>query len=534
MLLTYKEPNYLVSCKSKERALVKEAGFERDPVENIWFSRLPEKAMRFYEVATKEVKKQLDNAVQTRKEAEALTSGLSIPTPAGLTLFPYQKAGVQFLLNHNNVLLADSMGLGKTCQVIGLINLKSNIEKILVICPASLKLMWRNELNKWLTRNLSIGIAAGGSFPESDIVIINYDILPRHYNNLRECIWDLRVTDETHFIKNSRALRTKHVIGHYDQKLRSWDIKPIRAARKIAITGTPIVNRPVELWSILTDLDPIRWGSYTYFINRYCNAHSSRWGLDVSGASHHEELKTILKSTIMIRRLKAEVLTELPPKMRQIIEFPVPSSLRQKIQDENEEWERRATQLKALQDTLKECANEEEYRESVRKLKEARRVAFNEMSKVRHETALLKLPVVISFLREIMENGKKVVVFGHHRDMVEGIHNSFADSVLLYGGTPKSRKQKNIETFQNDPTCTMFVGSIMAAGVGITLTAASHVVFAELDWVPGNMVQAEDRLHRISQLNPVLVQILVYEGSLDARMAKTIVKKQCVIERIVG
>jgi SWI/SNF-related matrix-associated actin-dependent regulator 1 of chromatin subfamily A len=456
---------------------------------------------------------------------------MNIVAPKGKTFFGFQKEGIQFLGDHPNALLASEMGLGKSAMVIGLINSSEDINNILIICPASLKLMWRNELSQWLTRKLTVGIAAGNSFPDADIVIINYDILARHYNNLREYMWDLRITDEVHYTKNPKSIRTRNIIGYY--KDNRWEIEPIPAIRKIAVTGTPIVNRPVELWPILLDLDPHRWNSYDKFTKRYCNAHNNGWGLDVSGASHLEELGNILRSTIMIRHLKAEVLKELPPKIRQVIVFPVPIHLKELIRKENEEWDIKARRLKLLQKITKDCANEEEYREAVRKLRAAYKVAFSEMSRIRHETALTKLPLVITYLKDVMNNGNKVVVFAHHHDVIEGISEAFSDSVSFYGKTPKGQRQSNIEEFQNNPDCKMFIGSIQAAGVGITLTASSLVIFAELDWVPGNMSQAENRTHRISQHNSVLVQHLVYEGSLDSRMSKMIVAKQIVIDQVV-
>ena len=477
-----------------------------------------------------------DSFIQKKQNSSTTTTGLVIPEPTGLKYFPYQLAGIEFLLNHDKVLLADEPGLGKTSQVIGVINMDTSITRVLVVCPASLKLMWKSEFKKWSFRELSVGIADSQKFPNTDIVIINYDILQSYYTRIRRMKWDLRVCDESHYLKNDGARRTRQVLGHWNSTKRHWDVEPIQARKNFMLTGTPIVNRPAELWTTLKALDPDNWKSYTYFTNRYCAAHYNQWGLDVSGAANLAELQNILRSTIMIRRLKADVLSELPPKLRQVIEFAVPDDLRLVIHDENEEWLKRESNIRELQErvvSLKSCANESEYREAVKKLSAAYRVAFSDMSRVRHRTALAKLPLVIDFLKDIIKNEKKIVVFAHHKDVVERIHKAFPSSVTLTGETPLIQRHENIDKFQKDRTILMFIGNIQVAGVGITLTASSHVVFAELDWVPGNVSQSEDRLHRIGQVNPVLVQHLVFEGSLDAKMAKTIVAKQEIIEQVL-
>jgi hypothetical protein len=177
--------------------------------------------------------------------------------------------------------------------------------------------------------------------------------------------------------------------------------------------------------------------------------------------------------------------------------------------------------------------NPEDYKNAVAALQQGMAVAFGDMSRVRHEVALAKVDVVVEHLKGIIEDEEqKVVCFAHHRDVIEKIKEAFGDeAVILYGGMTDKKKDESVERFQNDDKVKLFVGSIQAAGVGLTLTASSRVVFAELDWVPGNMTQAEDRTHRIGQVNNVLVQHIVLQGSMDAEMAHKLVAKQNVIDK---
>ena len=537
MILDYKQDAFFAKCTYGERDLAKNAGFRWDPDKASWWTRFPTNAMKLYRYATNAAREQLKNLIETKEESRASETDFQVPEPLGLTLYPFQRAGIEYMLKRDAVLLADQMGLGKTPQVIGVINMDESINRVLIICPASLKLMWRNELTKWLMRPLSVGIADSTYFPETDIVLINYDVLKRWYNKLREEEWDLRVCDEVHYLKNPKTQRCQNVLGKWNSKLKVWEIFPIPARKRIMMTGTPIVNRPSELWSIIRALDPVSWFSYGYFTSRYCAGHMGRWGWDATGGSNLQELGDRLRSTIMIRRMKDEVLTELPPKTRQVIEFDLPDKLKPIILEERRVWEKRLSLMEKLNDDAAAALvskDEAAYRLAVNLLKEAQQIVFSDLSRIRHETAVAKLPAVIEYLGGLMDNDQKVVVFAHHADVIAAINKAFPGSVTLTGQTPLKVRQENIDKFQTDPNCMMFIGNIQAAGVGITLTASSLAVFAEQDWVPGNISQCEDRIHRIGAVNPVLIQHLVYEGSIDAKMAKMIVKKQEMIDQVVN
>jgi superfamily II DNA or RNA helicase len=488
-----------------------------------------------------EVRRQEQSTIEASR---ATSASIEVPAPSGFAYLPFQKAGIAFASkifeggdvqspSGSGVLIGDEMGLGKTIQTIGVLNLLADIRHLLLIVPASLKLNWQRELGKWLTKTRTIGLADGKTYPDTDIVIVNYENLGKHRERLASTVFDLIVCDECQKIKNPKAQRTQAVLQ-------------LKAKRKLALTGTPILNRPIELYPILSFLNPKQWGSLIHptqedrskfwrFAKRYCDAQRGAWGWDLSGASNLEELQVLLRRSLLIRRLKKDVLTELPPKIRQVIEVPCDEDTAPSVQAENEARTRneaRLIHLKAAVELAKASDDPEEYKQAVNALQEGVRAHFTELSRLRHETALAKVPIVIEHVENALEEGNKVVLFAHHKDVLESFHRHFASqSVLLTGDTAQSERQAAVDRFQTDPQCTLFVGSIQAAGVGLTLTSASHVIFAEQDWVPGNITQAEDRLHRIGQHDSVLVQHLVLERSLDATMARRIMEKQDVIDR---
>lgn len=427
-----------------------------------------------------------------------------IPCPINETYLPYQVEGIEFGRKRNSVLFGDEMGLGKTVEAIGWLNCHPEIETLLVVCPATLKVNWARELNKWLIS------------PCVEITIINYDML---HTLDTDKVYDVAILDEAHYIKNPKALRSRYS-------------RAIQAKNKLCLTGTPLLSRPIELWHLLHFLAPELWpmNSYMNFARRYCGAYQKRvptkggwrWVWDVNGATHLDELHTHL-SYIMIRRLKSEVMEELPPKRRQIIEIP-PTGLNATLREE----------LKAAAKYVAEII--QDYSADVESLDAALTVAWNQMAELRHRAGLAKLPMAIELIHDAVEASGKVVIFAHHRDVIEGLRDALVDyhPSVIHGGTPQAARQAEVDRFQNDKSVKVFIGQIQAAGVGITLTAASHVIFVELDWVPGTVSQAEDRCHRIGQKNSVLVQHLVLENSLDAVMAKTLIRKQSIVEKTLN
>lgn len=467
-------------------------------------------------------------------ESRAGSSDLEFPAPKNLKYLDFQKAGIAYAIKRRNTLFADEMGLGKTIQAIGSINALSNIERVLVICPASLKLNWEKEMDKWLVNNrLTIGVANSDDkfFPQTNVVIINYDIVKKFVEEIHKASWDVLIIDEVHYLKNYSAKRTQLIFGSKSQKA-------IGADRKFYISGTPILNRPVELYPIVNSLMPKQWGTFVEFAEHFCSPKRTRYAIDYSGAANLDELQTKLRENIMVRRLKKDVLKELPPKTRQIIELPE-SGCKEIIARERELLSKHQTILSSLNEALVESkvlTSEEEYAEAARKLsKREALIELSEIAKIRHATALAKVPFVLEHIESTLEQVDKLVVFAHHHDVINAIYEEFKNvSLVITGETPQEKRQAIVESFQKDKKYKLFIGSIQASGVGITLTAASRVIFVELDWVPANITQAEDRCHRIGQHDNVLVQHMVLENSLDARMVRLIVEKQEIIDKALN
>jgi SNF2 family DNA or RNA helicase len=252
-----------------------------------------------------------------------------IPCPGGLAYFAYQLEGINFALRRNGTLLADEMGVGKTIQAIGLINaLGDALRTVLIVCPATMRLVWRSELERWLVRSLSTGVVGVEEvsrevFSQAGILIINYDRLWKKRDLVLGREWDLAILDECHLIKNPEAIRSRVVAK-------------IQATRRLALSGTPMSNRPIELYPILNWLEPSRWppGDKFKFALRYCAARNTAFGWDLSGASNIEELGALLRNTVMIRRTKAEVLPQLPPKFRRVVELQPGADLRAVVEHE--------------------------------------------------------------------------------------------------------------------------------------------------------------------------------------------------------
>lgn len=463
-----------------------------------------------------------------------------ITAPNGHSYLPFQKDGIQWMLSRTDMLLADQMGLGKTIQAIGLINALPSIKHVLIICPASLKLNWKNELMTWLDRPTVIQIVDSKSeWLETDITIINYEQVPKFRKDINQVNWDLLICDESHYLKNAKAQRTQQILGHWDND-PTKRIYPIRAAKRLCMTGTPILNRPKELWTTVRALDRQGLGvDWLRFHTRYCGAYKDRFGWKVDGASNLEELNSKLRNGIMLRRKKDDVLKELPPKRRQIIMLePVTIGAKQALKNEEEllklETEINTLRLEIEKLSVNQAA--EAYKKAVQKLASCEATGFAESAKIRHNTARSKLPMSMEHLINVLESEDKIVVFAHHHDVIDWLVEGLAEFgvVSFDGRTDLKKRQEAVDKFQFDPKVRVIIGSTGAMGSGWTLTAASYVAFVELDWVPGNMSQAEDRLHRIGQKESILIQHLMLNGSFDGRMAKSVMHKQAVIERAVG
>lgn len=558
MKLTYQAPYFIAVSSYEERAIPKAAKFRWNPTMKRWDTTDVQTACALATYADEAARLALDAAwlqrAATAQASRALDADVAIPCPEGLSYYGFQKAGVAFMAERQAVLLGDEMGAGKTIQVCGYLNLRADIARVLVVCPASLRLNWQRELERWIVpaRLLSVHIATTKeSLAELEtfwqgsglrVAIVNYDILHRFevredslekkgkkkeryifaYHDL-----DLLVADEAHYLQNDGARRSKAV-------------RCIPAKNRMLLTGTPMTNRPKNLWTILNYLDPQSWPSFFKYGLEFCDGKQIEIGYgkrawDFNGASRLQKLNDLLRSTVMIRRLKKDVLHDLPAKQRQVIVLPL-NGASKAVSAEQAVMARHAVRLETLQAhiELAKAQSEETYAQAIQELRSATQAAFTEMSALRHATAVAKIPHVVAHVKAALEENDdgKLILFAHHHDVIaacEAALEAFQPAVLT-GETSIPARQTAVDRFQTDSQCRLFIGSITAAGVGLTLTAASHVVFAELSWVPGEITQAEDRAHRISQQEMVLVQHLVYDGSLDATMAKRLVAKQHVLD----
>jgi SWI/SNF-related matrix-associated actin-dependent regulator of chromatin subfamily A-like protein 1 len=366
--------------------------------------------------------------------------------------------------------------------------------------------LWARELAKWLVKKdtpimVIKGLTKPEDLPAKGIWIINYELLGKFRIPLVRDSWDLLVLDEAHYIKNRKSARTKtaHLLAGC-------------AKQKILLTGTPLLNSPQELWSLLHFLASRDWPNFYRFAHRYCAPQKTEWGWDFSGASNLEELNGRLRSGLMMRRLKRDVLGQLPPFTRALVPLEVSGS-----GTLNE-----LTRVAGL-DPLNLPAELDPLS-----------IPFECVAEVRHELGRLKVQPALRFILEQTEGyQEKVVVFGHHRTVLKELAEGLPGSVLVTGESAQVDRLAAIERFQSNSEIRFFIASIHAMGVGITLTAAARAIFVEQDWTPATMRQAEDRLHRIGQVQPVLSQYLVVPDSIDINVMRSVMAKVEVIEQAI-
>lgn len=498
--------------------------------------------------------------------SSATSTDFAVPAPPGKEWFPYQPAGVEYALKRTATLIADPPGLGKTLQAIGIVNADDLITKVLVVCPAYLKPHWQSKFDEWCVADFTFGIAGPAKvrergddgktryrneqrWPDTNVVIVNYELLPRFYKEIRAQVWDLLIVDEAHYLASPKAQRTKQIVGLKKGKKHEW-IEPIPARRKVFLTGTPMTARPIDLWPMLRVLDPNGLGAdYMRFVRRYCDAKNNGFGLDVNGASNLEELQAIMRKRFMVRRDKREVLKDLPPKRRQIV--PLPRAGLEKLAEAEqdafqrlleafernlgrpptpeEEW-RWETLSDAITDKFGHLSSLD-YQDAAELLGEDTAVEFANMSKAREELARAKVKMVTEYVRGLLDQGERVVLFCVHKSVATTLYAEFfGEAVVVTGSVASQKRQALVDAFQRGEF-KLLIGNIQAAGTGFTMTAASHVVFAEFSWLPSDMEQAEDRLWRIGQENDVTVHHLVVEDSLDARMVRVLIERQEMLEK---
>ncbi len=423
-------------------------------------------------------------------------------------LYKFQLEDVLWLEQKDGrALNASEMGLGKTAQALAWLQLHPEKRPAVVVVPASLKLNWAKEARMWL-QNPGVQVLHG-SKPNTpitgDIIIINYDILNGWFGALQKIKARVLIADEVHFIKNSKAQRTKAVLA------LGKGVPHI-----IGLSGTPIVNRPVEAINAIKLVDTTVIGSPWKFKQRYCGAYHNGWGWDFSGATNTEELHEKLVNTIMIRRKKADVLTDLPDKIRSFLPMELDNTREyDKAENDFVEWVRGIKGDKAAE----RVSNAEQ----LAKIEALKQLAVKG-----------KLKQAISWIRDFIDTDGKLVVFAVHKFVIDALMKEFGDlAVKVDGSVTGQARQDAVDRFQEDDSCRLFIGNVKAAGVGLTLTAASNVAFLELPWAPGDVSQAEDRCHRIGQKDSVSIYYLLAAGSIEEQIAKLLDKKRKILDKVL-
>ncbi|XP_075613328.1 DNA annealing helicase and endonuclease ZRANB3 isoform X4 [Balearica regulorum gibbericeps] len=423
-------------------------------------------------------------------------------------LLPFQEKGIIFALQRNGrCMIADEMGLGKTIQAIAISYYYKNEWPLLIVVPSSLRYPWVEEMEKWIPElspdDISIiqNKTDTGRISTSKVTILGYGLLTSDAQTLIDTLYrqnfKVVVIDESHYIKSRNATRSKILLPVVQKALRA-----------VLLTGTPALGRPEELFMQIEALFPRRFGTWSEYAKKYCNARVRFFGKriqwDCRGASNLEELHQLL-SEIMIRRLKNDVLTQLPPKVRQRIPFDLPQAAAKNLNTTFAEWEK-------LMRNLNSDATESHFSQ-----------VMNLITRMYKETAIAKAGAVKDYIKMMLENDKlKFLVFAHHLSMLQACTEAVIENKVRYiridGSVPSAERIHLVNQFQKDPDTRVAILSIQAAGQGLTFTAATHVVFAELYWDPGHIKQAEDRAHRIGQCSSVNIHFLIAKGTMDTLM----------------
>lgn len=446
-------------------------------------------------------------------------------------LFPFQKEDVSEIdIRKGRILIGHEMGLGKTIITLAWLQLHPELRPAIIVCPSSLKLNWEREAQSWMEEpNVEI-LSGQKPYPiTGDILIINYDILHYWLPFLLKLGLKALVADEIHFVKSNKALRTKAL------KKLSKLIPYI-----IGLSGTPIINRPIEFFNIITIIDRTLFPNYWKYAHRYCAAKNNGFGWDMSGASNTEELHAILTKRIMIRRLKKDVLKDLPDKTYSF----VPVSL-----DNQKEYDAAETNfIQYLKDGV-----EIDLRKQLGSLIEENVIEFNDhtlnrMKDKRAETANAltqievlkqlavqgKLKQATEWITNFLESDQKLIIFATHKFVIAHLMEVFGKiAVKVDGSVSGTKRQLAVDKFQNAPKTRLFIGNIKAAGVGLTLTAASNVAFLEYPWTPGELFQAADRAHRIGQKFTVNIYYLLAKGSIEESIAELLDSKKTVLDAVL-
>ncbi len=421
------------------------------------------------------------------------------------SLFDYQKEGVRKVIQSFNgkALIGDEMGLGKTLQAIALFKYY-NVSSLLVVCPAYLRYTWKHEINKWLDREANVINTGKDSF-KGDINIISYELATKQ----SALNFDMIVCDESHYLKSHKTKRTK--------KLTPM-LKKVKFL--LLLTGTPALNRPCELYPQCHLLRPDLFKNWKAFTKRYCDGKMSPLGYyDFSGSSKKFELNWLIQKTVMVRRLKRDVLTQLPKKHRTEIYLKLKKKDLKPLKKLFQRWFILNDQIKNMvpgSDLIKKTSFE-------------RKVLITEIYR---KSSTAKVEAVKKVVKDMVDQGLKFIIFCYHKAFMDEIEKVLTSYIRIDGDTPVPKRQEYVDSFQ-DGNVQVALLSLLAASTGFTLTSTSLMLFGELYFVPGTMLQAEDRIHRIGQTESCDIRYIIGEGTLDDYIFKMIVRKLDTLDSVL-
>jgi SWI/SNF-related matrix-associated actin-dependent regulator 1 of chromatin subfamily A len=407
-----------------------------------------------------------------------------------MTLFPHQEEAKQFLLANRRCILADQPRVGKTlpAAAAALQHLPA-----IIVCPAIAKTVWEAAFNK-LDPSIPVRVINGKKQAAeiicSGVTIVNYDILSSvtTFSGIKTV-----VIDECHRLKNNKAIRTKAAM-----------LMMKKIDRVYALSGTPIPNRPIELWPILHGLGIYRGGWFD-FAARYAKMWSAPWGMDVSGASNIPELKALMRPHVL-RRKKEDIFMDYKQPQVSLVTFDLPVDKREQQFD--------ADALVANPNAL---------------------MAFEGLAEIMREAGMRKIKAASEFISDLLQSGEPIVVFAHHKDVVHGLVEELKDHkpVVVVGDTPSAKRTENIAAFQSGQT-KVIVGNIAAMSEGVDLSAADTIVFVECTWSTSALEQASSRVENINKngAKPI-IYLLTIRASLDHNVLAKVLKKQNIVNQII-
>lgn len=487
-----------------------------NPSEAVLFTREPYAAVSFHEYATEAAKAELLTLNSRVTESWAKESGAHIKVPGDQELWGFQKAGVEYALRRQNTLIGDQPGLGKTAQAIAFAN-EIDAKRVLVICPANIRLQWVKQIRRWTTMSWPYVVypilhGRHGVHPTANWIVVSYDLARSEAigKALYKGLYDLIVLDEGHYLKTIDSQRTRAIFGGG----REAKFPPLyeRAGSVMALTGTPLPNRPREAYTLARALcwDAIDFQSEETFSARFNpsmkrETQEGKIYID-ERTGRHGELQSRLRANFMVRRLKREVLTQLKLPVFDMVHVEESGAVKQALKAES---------MLDLDPENMEGADAE---------------TLGHVAVVRRMMGIAIAPLAAEYIQMVLDGGEdKVVVFGWHIEVLNILENALREYGVLRvdGKVSATQKQAKVEAFQKNPTKRIFLANMLSGGTGTDglQDACQHAIFAEADWTPGNNQQAVDRLDRGGQEGQVQVDFLVASGSFSEKVLASALRK---------